>query len=124
MTEFNDLFPRRYGSFSLEPKKTSWPKTEEHIRPILDTFQDLAGFEPKGFVRQQWIAGARDWYSALGSDTSLLRLAVEQMQAKQLTMSSPRSCITVALEIKSKLDPDRYTKGKYGAFVNMEDEDE
>lgn len=122
MTEFNDLFPRSEGH-SLEPRRTSWPKVEEHIRPILDTFQDLAGFEPHGFVRTQWVAGARDWYSTMGADTNLLRLAVEQMREKQLTIASPRSCITVALEIKGNTHPERYTTGKYAAFVNVEDYD-
>jgi len=121
--EFNDLFPRSEGH-SLQPRRTSWPKVEEHIRPILDTFQDLAGFEPHGFVRTQWVAGARDWYSVFGSEPSFLRLAVSYMREKQLTISSPRSCISCAIEIKRQMpDPERYTSGKYAAFVNRGDED-
>ena len=124
MTEFNDLFPRS-PAYSLEPKRTSWPKAEEHIRPILDCFQDLAGFEPHGFVRQQWAAGARDWYSVMGGDTTLLRLAVEQMREKGLTIASPRSCITAALEIKSKTpDPDRFRKLAKWLDARREEADE
>ena len=94
-----------------ELRKTNWPHAEEYLRPILDCFQDIAGFEPKGFLRKQWVAGARDWVSVFGENTDLLRLAVEEMRQRKLTIITPRSCISVASEIKrNQPDPDRFRK--------------
>jgi hypothetical protein len=96
-----------------EMKKTSWPRVEEHLRPILDCFQEAAGYEPKGFIRQQWIAGARDWYSVFHEDTRLLRLAIDEMRQKGLTIASPRSCITVATNMKNREPDPNYWRNLY-----------
>lgn len=111
MSELSRFFGEREQATMPTTKRTNWPKTEEYLRPVLDTFQDMAGFEPKGFVRQQWIAGARDWVSVFGEDTNLLRLAVEEMRQRKLTVITPRSCISVASELKrNQPDPDRFRK--------------
>jgi len=117
MSELDKFFGECEQVAMPTTKRTNWPKTEEYLRPVLDAFQDMAGFEPKGFLRKQWVAGARDWVSVFGEDTSLLRLAVEEMRQRNLSIITPRSCISVASELKQKNKKKDYTGGRYGDFV-------
>ena len=91
--------------------RTNWPRQPEHLRHILDVFQQEAGFEPIGALKQTWVSGAKAWHSVFGENTTLLRLSVEYMRQKELMIASPRSCITVALELQRKEVPKDYSQG-------------
>jgi len=111
-------------------RRTSWPRQPEHLRRILDVFQQEAGFEPIGVLKQTWIAGAKAWHSVFGENTSLLIMAIEYMRQKELMIASPRSCITVALELQrkgegqSKADYFREYAKKLDAAADLEVDEE
>ena len=93
---------KEVGHMTYNVGQTNWPRQPEHLRHILDVFQQEAGFEPIGALKQTWVSGAKAWHSVFGESVTLLRLSVEYMRQKELMIASPRSCITVAVELQRK----------------------
>jgi len=112
MSELDAFFePQEVSHMTYSVGRTNWPRQPEHLRHILDAFQQEAGFEPIGALKQTWISGAKAWHSVFGENTTLLRLSVEYMRQKELMIASPRSCITVAVELQRKEMPKDYSQG-------------
>ena len=78
---------------------TSFDKAPEHLRPILDAFKEMAGFNPSPQLKKSWEVGAREWYENFHGDVGLLKQAVQQMLSQGLTVKSPQSAISIAQTI-------------------------
>ena len=64
------------------------------------------------YTIQQVAAGGRDFVLAIGNNPALLLRAIKKMKRKKLSISSPRSCITAAREMRSpEEDRQKYLKG-------------
>ena len=109
--------------------RTNWPRQPEHLRSILDVFQSKIGRNPRG-LESIWAAGARKWHAVFGEGTYLLSAAMDVMEAKNLSISSPASCITAALELQedgegqSKSDYFRELAKKLDAAADLEVDEE
>lgn len=101
MGTLDEVFGPRAPRVAWTPRPTAWPRAPEHLRPILDTFQDEKGFLPNSKqVLKTWEHGARDWYEEFRGDTYLLRRAMSRMTGQGLEIKSPGSCVAVALTMK------------------------
>ena len=88
--------------------ETRWPHVEERIRGVLDAMVAEAGFMPSGYLRDAWIAGARDFVNNVGEHPELVAPAIRQMQKAGLIIKSPRSLIAVALKMNREPDNQSY----------------
>lgn len=79
---------------------TQWPNVEERLRGVLDAFQACAGFAPRDQLRQQWIAGARNFVENVGERADLIAPAVDYMQKHDLLIKTPGSLVPVALKMR------------------------
>src|SRR3989304_1655652 len=65
MTALDDHFgPRRRTELSeiVPPTRTNWPTQPEHLRPILDLWDELRGEVHSVQSKKQRVNGARQWY--------------------------------------------------------------
>ena len=86
---------RKTNDVTTPVGRTQWPKVEERLRKVLDTFCDVRGFMPSSpFERKQLVAGARDFVDSVGERPDLLREAMLYLQPRQIVVASPRSCIS------------------------------
>lgn len=103
MTALDDFgFPRLVNAQTGEIVRTNYAHVEERLRPLLDAFQEEAGFEPGKALRARWIAGARRYADICGTSPELLRQAIEHMRRVGLNVFSPDSCTKVAFSLKPK----------------------
>jgi hypothetical protein len=120
MPELDKWFPRDESTTesALEPKrrKTEFPRAAEYLRDLCDTFAEETGWKLDHRTRHCIAAGALDFYNAIGNRPDLLKQALDTMKRKQLTFSSPRSCITIARGIEAD-EPKSYTEGEYADFI-------
>lgn len=130
MSELDAFFgTKEVGHITTHVGRTNWPRQPEHLRPILDVFQSKIGRNPRG-LESIWAAGARKWHAVFGEGTYLLSAAMDVMEARNLSVSSPASCITVALELQedgegqSKQDYFRELARKLDAAADLEVDEE
>ena len=100
MSALDDALGR--GPLTAAPAEsvpTNWPKAEERLRPLLDAWDDEMRY-PRWtpFERKRILAGARD-FAALTCDPEVLREAMSRMRNHGLTLTSPRSCITIGRQV-------------------------
>ncbi len=122
MTELETWFGPRQAIDKAQAKPTQWPKAEERLRDILDTFCDVRGFMPSSpFERKQLIAGARDFVDSLGERPDLLREAMHDYHArgKGYMVATPRSLISWCRQWLLEHDADRQMK-KFETPANKE----
>jgi len=93
----------KYKEHAVALTKTNWGNTPARLRPTLDAFENFAGFQPGPWLRKAWRAGATDWVGEFGANgTELLIRTMEYMRSEQLVIKSPRSCISIAYDIRDK----------------------
>ena len=95
---------------SMPPAKRSHFARYPDVQELCDTFADEMGWKLDGYTIRQIAAGARDYKQAISGDTKRLLKAMQKMKKANLSIASPRSCITTARRTK---DPDtqKYLKG-------------
>lgn len=82
------------------------------VQNLCDVFLDEMDWNHDLYTIQQVVAGARDFVLAIGNEPKLLLRATKKMKKKKLSISSPRSCITAAREMRSpEVDTQKYLKG-------------
>ncbi len=79
------------------------------VQELCDVFADEMGWNHDAYTIQHVVAGARDFVLAIGNEPKLLLRATQKMKRKKLSISSPRSCITAAREMRSpEVDTQKY----------------
>lgn len=120
MSELDKWFPRDPNApkVTLDDLRhqTEFPRVAPYLRGLCDTFASKTGWKLDARTRRCIAAGAMDFYNALGARPDLLAKALDTMKRKQLTFSSPRSCITIARGIEAD-EPKSYTEGEYADFI-------
>ena len=102
MTTLDAVFGPKRRAKPYAPKPTHWDKSPEHLRPTLDTFESEVGFYPKSKqVLRAWERGAHDWYEEHQNNTRLLKKTIGYMRAKEILVTTPGSCVKIALSLKS-----------------------
>ena len=97
--------PSKVPEILDQAKKTRFGNYPVVIRSTLDTFQDLAGFDPGPWLLKAWAAGAHDWVNEFGENSEeLLRKTVRHLQSRQLVIKSPRSCIVTAHHLQQGMN--------------------
>ena len=82
------------------------------VQDLCDVFLEEMDWNHDLYTIQQVVAGARDFVLAIGNEPKLLLRATKKMKRKKLSISSPRSCITTAREMRSpEEDTQKYLKG-------------
>lgn len=111
MSELDAYFgPRK--EVKMPPAKVSHFGRYPEVQGICDTFLTAMGWGHDAYTIGQVAAGARDYALAIGHDESLLLRAIKKMKREKLTIGSPRSCISVAREMRSpEEDTQKYLKG-------------
>ena len=66
------------------------------VQDLCDTFADEMGWKLDGYTIRTIAAGARDYKQAISGDTKRLLKAMQKMKKANLSIASPRSCITTA----------------------------
>jgi len=106
MTALDDHFgPSQISSEpAKQPVRTNWPHAPEHLRPILDKWEELVGFHPDaGVVRRLWTKGANDWYEAFGLSLRLFEKSFRKLMkscerhSDMIRPSHPGALIKTAL---------------------------
>ena len=105
---------------------TSFPRTEERIRPILDSYLDYIrrwkqreDFVPSHSMRSQWYAAARELAGDLqaygigeNSWYDFVQWGCKQMQKRELVNKTPRSLCFLVPEFKgTPEDRSKYLRG-------------
>ena len=80
------------------------------VQDLCDTFADEMGWKLDGYTIRTIAAGARDYRQAISGDTKRLLKAMQKMKKANLSIASPRSCITTARRTKDA-DTQKYLKG-------------
>lgn len=109
--------PKPERSNDLSARPTLFPHCEANIRDLCDAFARETEWHLDVYTRKTIMAGARDFYEAIGDRPDLLRDALRQMKRMTLSFSSPRSCITVARQIIDRNKPTSYIEGEYSDFI-------
>ncbi len=81
------------------------------VQDLCDTFADEMGWKLDGYTIRQIAAGARDYRQAIDGDPKRLLHAIQKMKKAELSIASPRSCITTARRTKDDVDTQKYLKG-------------
>lgn len=104
--------------FGLKPTTEMPPAQPTHfarypdVQDLCDVFLEEMDWNHDLYTIQQVVAGARDFVLAIGNEPKLLLRATQKMKRKKLSISSPRSCITAAREMRSpEEDTQKYLKG-------------
>ena len=86
-----------------QPVRTNWPTQPEHIRPILDLWDELRGEVHSVQSKKQRVHGARQWYEEnRGQALELLKRANRYAEDRMLDVTSPGSLLFYAIKHKPK----------------------
>ncbi len=111
MSELDAIFGPKPDTPMPPAQPTHFGRYPE-IQTLCDTFLEEMGWHHDLYTIQQVVAGARDFVLAIGNKPKLLLRATQKMKRKKLSISSPRSCITAAREMRSpEVDTQKYLKG-------------
>ena len=87
------------------------------VQSLCDVFLEEMDWGTDLYTIGQIAAGARDYALAIGHDTALLLRTIKKMKREELTIGSPRSCISIARTLLHSPDADseagrqKYLKG-------------
>ena len=105
MSALDEYFgPRSAPRAQFSAKGTNYPRAPEHLRPLLDRFEELAagqGVDVNKWMRKMWAQSARDYYEAIGPNVEIMEAAFSYMVNRNLMIKSLRSLIAVAMRLKA-----------------------
>ena len=105
---------------------TRWA-CEERLLSTLRWFEDAMDHQPQtARVRKSWIAGARDFVNECGERPDWMIPLVNEMRKRGLSVSTPRSLISLALEwIRDGERDSEAGRGRYllGALAGGDDDE-
>jgi len=106
--------PKRIQNEESDVVRTNWPKAPEHIRPLLDTWQEITGLNFRRDRKYQ-IKCAHSWYNEFGGDPQLVRDAFRKHKEVGYNYKSLDSIRYAARTIRGKkIDTDsREERDKY-----------
>ena len=113
MTALDDHFgERKSAQMPIAVTKTNWPTQPEHLRPILDLWDELRGEVHSVQAKKQRVNGAIQWYEEnRGAALELLKRANRYAEDRMLDVTSPGSLVFYALKYRKQ---DRPATEKYG----------
>lgn len=98
--------PDSFGSKSQARRlsiQTGFPKVPEHIRPLLDRWEELHGY---GVVpKKQLVNSAYCYHECVNGSVPLLARVYEYMKSKGLFRKDLGSLITIAVDWKDEVEP-------------------
>ena len=104
MGELEKWFGPKQKRPSATAAPTSWPKAPEHLRSLLDKWEELHGY---GVVpKKQLVNSAFRYHEIVNGSAPLMARVYEYMKSKGLFRKDLGSLITIALEWKDDVDPD------------------
>jgi len=104
MTILDDHFgERKPAQMPITVTKTNWPTQPEHLRPILDLWDELRGEVHSVQSKKQRVNGARQWYEEnRGQALELLRRANRYAEDRMLDVTSPGSLVFYAIRHRER----------------------
>ena len=96
-TEMPPAQPTHFGDFPA-------------VQPLCDAFLEEMDWNPDPYTVQQIVAGAIDYALAVNHDPALLIRATKKMKRNEMSIGSPRSCITYGREMlhSPEVDTQKY----------------
>ena len=95
---------------SMPPAKRSHFARYPDVQELCNTFIEEMGWQADLYTIRTIAAGARDYKQAISGDTKRLLKAMQKMKKANLSIASPRSCITTARRTKEE-DTSKYLRG-------------
>ena len=99
MSELDKYFGPR-EEVQVPPAERSYFGKFPEVEEMCNLFLSEMEWGHDAYTIQQVVAGARDFVLAIGNDPKLLLHTIKKMKLEKLNISSPRSCITLARNMK------------------------